>query len=118
MILLTVADAANLAACFVEALGLGQVLRHAEFKYGLKDAFASRRVPHVDPLLVIGGERARIRIVYYSGWAFGVLRVLNDCALAEFEAQVVFAVRAKLVLRPLCQSSSFQNHCQDSEALF
>ena len=59
MLLHAVADAGDLAARLVEALGLGVVLREALLEGGLEDALARFRVPNMDAFLIEGCEATK-----------------------------------------------------------
>ena len=100
-VLFAVAHAANGAAGLVKVLRLGQVLGHAKLEDGLKDAPSVLRVPDMDAFLVVASEAASILIVHDACGALIVLRILNDCALAELQPQVVLAVRSKISVRCL-----------------
>ena len=105
-VLFAVAHAANGAAGLVKVLGLGQVLGHSKLEDGLKDAPSVLRVPDMDAFLVIASEAASILIVHDACGALVVLCVLDDCALAELQTQVVLAVRSKVSIRGLPEKSN------------
>jgi len=63
MVLLTVADAGDLAASLTETFGFRKVLRVTELESGFENGFACLWVPDVDPFLVVRAEATMVIVL-------------------------------------------------------
>lgn len=93
MPLLTVANAADLAVRFIEALRFRAIVSVAQLKSRSKDLLRVLRVPHMNGLLVERCEAHCVGVVDDASGHLFVLRVLDHRALAEVQAHRVAAGR-------------------------